>query len=166
MPVDGGSPITGYRVYRGTGSGHETLLDSVGPTAAYDDTTVVPGTKYFYKTTALNAMGESAKSNEVSAVLPAPPSAPRSLKVSVVSTGGLKLTWSAPSKVGTSPITGYWIWRGTAAGGEGQLVLVGTARTYVDLTTTAGLKVFYVVTAVNAVGQSPRSNEVGASATK
>lgn len=165
-PADGGSPITGYQIYRGTSSGHETLLVSVGPSAAYDDTTAVPGTKYFYKTTALNTMGESAKSNEVSAVLPAPPSAPRSLKVSVLSTGGLKLTWSAPSKAGTSPIMGYWIWRGTTAGVEAQLVLVGTARSYIDLTTTAGIKAFYVVAAVNAVGESPWSNEVGGTPTK
>jgi hypothetical protein len=66
----------------------------------------------------------------------------------------------------TSPITGYWIWRGAAAGGEAQHVQVGTARSYTDLTTTAGIKAFYVVTAVNAVGESPWSNEVGATPTK
>ncbi len=165
VPLDGGSPITGYGIYRGTRAGSEKLLVPVAPNATYDDTTALSGTTYFYKTTARNAMGESTKSNEVSAVLPAPPSAPRSLKVSVLSTGGLKLTWSAPSKAGSSPITGYWVWRGTAAGGEGQLVLVGTTS-YIDLTTTAKVKVFYVVTAVNAIGESPRSNEVGATPTK
>lgn len=66
-PADGGSPITGYNVYRGTASGGETLLVAgvAGPT--YDDTTAVTGTTYYYVVTAVNAVGESVWSNEVSA---------------------------------------------------------------------------------------------------
>ena len=49
-----------------------------------------PGIKYFYRTSALNAAGEGAKSNTVSAIIPVAPTAPRSLKVAIVSTGGLQ----------------------------------------------------------------------------
>ena len=67
-PSDGGSPLTGYRVYRSTSAGKETALVDVGPSAtSYDDTTVSNGTTYFYELTALNAIGESARSGEVSA---------------------------------------------------------------------------------------------------
>jgi hypothetical protein len=66
-PNDGGSAITGYSVYRGTSSGSHTLLASLGVTNAYSDTSVTNGITYYYVVTALNAVGESAKSNEVSA---------------------------------------------------------------------------------------------------
>ena len=60
-PSNGGSPLTGYRLYRSTSAGNETALADVGPSAtSYDDTTVNNGTTYFYELTALNAIGESA----------------------------------------------------------------------------------------------------------
>jgi len=65
-PADNGSPITGYRVYKGTTSGQLTFLLAKGPAAfSADDVQVTSGTTYFYVVTALNAVGESAWSNEV-----------------------------------------------------------------------------------------------------
>jgi len=65
---DGGSPITGYKILRGTTSGGETLLANVGPTVVkYDDTTASPNTVYYYKVVAVNAQGESCGNNEVAA---------------------------------------------------------------------------------------------------
>jgi hypothetical protein len=66
-PANGGSAITGYKIYRGTASGAETLLTSVGVVNTYTDSTAVNGTTYYYKVTAVNASGESAASNERSA---------------------------------------------------------------------------------------------------
>ena len=66
-PASGGSPITGYTIYRGTSSGTETLLTTVGLVNTYTDTTAVNSTTYFYKVTAVNALGQSALSNERSA---------------------------------------------------------------------------------------------------
>lgn len=64
-PADGGSPIIGYKVHRGDqGSGSQTLLNSLGLQNTYDDTTVVAGVSYWYVVTAVNAVGESAWSNE------------------------------------------------------------------------------------------------------
>src|SRR5262249_4204224 len=56
---NGGSAITGYRVYRGTTSGAETLLTTVGTVTSYTDTTAVNGTTYYYEVSAVNAVGES-----------------------------------------------------------------------------------------------------------
>ena len=64
---DGGSPITGYRVYRGTSPGGETFLQSTGAVTSFHDSGLVNGTTYYYKVTALNAIGEGSLSNEASA---------------------------------------------------------------------------------------------------
>jgi PKD repeat protein len=69
---NGGVNITSYRVYRGTSSGSETLLTSggcggLGVVNACTDTGLTPGQAYFYKVTAVNAIGESPQSNEATA---------------------------------------------------------------------------------------------------
>jgi hypothetical protein len=67
-PADGGTAITGYNIYRGTASGSETLLISVGSaTTTYTDAAVRKATMYHYRITATNSVGESVRSNEVSA---------------------------------------------------------------------------------------------------
>ena len=65
---NGGSAISGYRLYRGTTSGGESLLATVNANAtSFVDTAVARKTKYFYWLTAFNARGESSRSSEVSA---------------------------------------------------------------------------------------------------
>ena len=75
---DGGSPITGYKVYRGTSPGSESLLPTIADhrSTTYTDTTAANGTTYYYKVTAVNALGEGPLSNEASAT-PAAVVAPR-----------------------------------------------------------------------------------------
>jgi fibronectin type III domain protein len=64
---DGGSPVTGYRIYRSTSSGTETLLASPpGTGTSYSDASAANGTTYYYKVSALNAIGEGPLSNEAS----------------------------------------------------------------------------------------------------
>src|SRR2546422_7130341 len=72
---NGGSAITSYKVYRGTTAGSETLLTTLGNVLTYTDSAVTNGQTYFYQVTATNALGESAKSSEVSAIpnAPSPP---------------------------------------------------------------------------------------------
>jgi hypothetical protein len=65
---DGGSAITAYKIYRGQSAGTETLYASpAGTGTTYTDSAAVNGTPYYYKVTAVNAVGESALSNEASA---------------------------------------------------------------------------------------------------
>ena len=63
---DGGSPITGYRVYRGTTSGTFSVIFPTVSTS-YIDLIVIEHTTYYYVITAINEKGESVISNEVSA---------------------------------------------------------------------------------------------------
>ena len=61
------SGATSYNVYRGTASGQEALLHSGVSGTSYTDSTAANGTTYFYEVTAVNSVGKSGKSNEVSA---------------------------------------------------------------------------------------------------
>ena len=70
---NGGVNITAYRVYRGTSSGGETLMTSggcsgLGNVLTCTDSGLTNGQTYFYKVSAVNAIGEGAQSNEASAV--------------------------------------------------------------------------------------------------
>src|SRR6266566_9937644 len=90
-----------------------------------------------------------------------PPSAPQNLEA-VAGDANVGLSWQAPASDGGSPITNYQIYRGTTAGGATFLATVGDVLTYSDTDVTNGQSYFYQVTARNAAGESPRSNEVSA----
>jgi fibronectin type 3 domain-containing protein len=74
---DGGSPVTGYDVYRGTTPGGEgrTPLASGVTTASYTDNAVANGTTYYYAVAAVNTVGSSPQSNEASATPQVPSTA-------------------------------------------------------------------------------------------
>ncbi len=68
---NGGVNITSYRVYRGTATGTETLLTSggcgnLGTALSCTDTGLTNGQTYYYKVSAVNALGEGPQSNEAS----------------------------------------------------------------------------------------------------
>ena len=90
------------------------------------------------------------------------PSAPQNLAAVPARGKGVQLTWSPPASNGGSPITGYNVYRGTAAGGETLLTSVGNVTSFKDTSTTRGQTYYYIVKAVNAVGESPASNEASA----
>ena len=66
-PTDGGTPLTGYAIYRGTATGAETLVQTISTGTSYVDTNVAAGSSYFYEVAAVNRNGTGARSNEVSA---------------------------------------------------------------------------------------------------
>ena len=66
---NGGSAITGYRIYRSTTPGTETLLTTVAGTArTYRDSSATRNRRYYYVIRALNAIGVGPASAEVTAV--------------------------------------------------------------------------------------------------
>lgn len=69
VPDNGGSPITGFAIYRGSTSGGEHLLTTVGPGtdpyhASFLDQSPPAGSN-FYQVSAVNAMGEGGRCREV-----------------------------------------------------------------------------------------------------
>lgn len=153
-----GGSITGYNVYRGTTSGGETLLISLGVTTTYTDSTLSTGTTYYYKITAVNPAGESDLSNELF-VTPGAPTAPT--LVSAFDTGtGVNLVWTAPSSDGGSAIVGYRIYRGTASGSEVLIASTGNVLAYSDTTAAAGSTYYYKIKAANIISDGAFSNEL------
>jgi len=172
---DGGSTITGYNVYEGTSSGGESstpVNSSLVTGTSYTVTSLTNGTKYYFTVEAVNSVGSSSASNEVSATPAATvptavvtvPSAPRDLSA----TSGdaqVSLSWTAPSSTGGSAITGYNVYKATTSGGEpatpvNSSPVTGTSYTVTSLTN--GTKYYFTVEAVNSVGSSSASNEVSA----
>src|SRR5439155_1751185 len=161
---NGGSPITNYKIYRGTTSGGETLVATIGNQLSYSDGGLTNGVTYYYQVSAVNNVGEGPRSNEASAT-PTAPATPPGAPQGLVATAGdatVTLTWSAPSSNGGSPITNYRIDRGTASGGETLKATIGNVLTYSDTSVTNGVTYYYQVSAVNAAGEGPRSNEASA----
>ena len=86
------------------------------------------------------------------------PSAPIAL-TATGTTGRVTLNWTVP----TSGASSYTVYRAATSGGPYmQLASSVTATQYVDKNVVNGTTYYYVVTAVNLVGESARSNEAAA----
>ena len=57
--------MTGYRVYRGTASGQETALTTVGNVTGYSVTGLAAKTAYYYRVRVYNGSGTSLNSNVI-----------------------------------------------------------------------------------------------------
>ena len=159
---DGDTPITGYLVKRSTTPGSETLIASVGKVLNYLDTGLQNGQIYYYTVSAVNAVGASGSSDEVSAAPGTLPTAPRSL-LCASGNATVTLTWSAPDSNGGKSIMGYRVYRGV--GGQGQEVLLASmdAKTqYVDTAVLNGITYYYSVSAFNVIGEGAASSEASA----
>lgn len=156
--VPSGSNLWGYKVYRGTTSGGETIYAWPGLVTSYDDTSVNGGATYYYKVSAVNAGGEGPLSNEVSATMAAAtvPGAPNLFVSS--GPGIVHLSWSTPSN-GGSPLWGYKVYRSTSSGTETIYAWPGNVNQYDDASVSKGTTYYYKVSAVNAIGEGPLSNE-------
>lgn len=157
---DGGAQVTAYEVYRRTSSTPYARIATLGNVLAYKDTGRTNGTTYWYQVAAANSAGVGAVSNEASAKPTAPatrPSAPRSLKASNVPTG-IHLTWQPPTSSGGSTLTGYRVYRTGGSGGTRIFAVAPSLLTFTDTTVAPRTWYAYVVSAKNAVGESPASN--------
>ena len=154
-PSNGGCAITGYRVYRGTSAGGETLLTTLGTVTSWTDTGLTNGTTYYYKVSAVNAVGEGALSNERSATPAAAatvPGAPTPHQRHAPATAASpRLERARPTAAPRSPATGS-----TAARARRRRRCSrrsAPARAATDTALTNGTTYYYKVSALNAVGE-------------
>ena len=154
-----GADVSSYKIYRGTSPGSESLLIWLGVVLSYEDTSVTGGHTYYYQISAMNSVGESAKSNTL-VTFATVPSAPSNLSA-ILDYAQVTLTWSAPANDGGTPIVGYKIFRSDSSGvfGNTQLATVSSLYYNDSLSGLTGTR-YYVVKAYNGVGDSPASNQV------
>lgn len=158
-----------YKVYRGTASG--PLADKTqiftAVTTSFEDTTAVSGITYYYQITASGTNGESLPSSEVSGTSAASPGPVTGL-TATAGTGQVTLSWNAVS--GATSYNIYYYSNGIGIchvfapnigaydySLTGWTQLTGsliTASPVIVTGTTAGICHQFMVTAVNAYGES------------
>ena len=151
---------TGYNVKRATagpGGPYTTIASGVTGTS-YTDHAVTNGTTYYYVVTAVNAAGESGNSAAVSATPQLSPPEPPAGLMATAGPGTVTLQW-----VSSTGAKSYNVKRSTTGGAPYTTIAAGvTATTYADTNVVGGTIYNYVVSAVNAAGESTNSEQVSA----
>jgi chitodextrinase len=168
---NGGSPVTGYNVYMSTVSGSRGPELTTVTATSYTAIGLADGTKYYFRVTAVNALGEGPASAQVPVIPeskappPPPPTTPPgvpSALVAGVASAQVSLSWAAPSSTGGSPVTAYNVYMSTTPGSGGAKVASVTATGYTVTGLTNGTTYYFQVTAVNVAGEGPASAQVSA----
>jgi Glycoside hydrolase family 44/Fibronectin type III domain len=150
---------TAYYVKRSTTTGGPYTQIAAPTTTTYADNTVTNGTKYYYVVSAYNTYGQSANSAEVTATPTAPltpPATPTGLQATAGS-AQVSLTWTA-----SATASSYHVKRSITSGGPYTQVAAPTTASDTDTGLTNGTTYYYVVSALNAAGESANSSEVSA----
>jgi len=157
-PVSG---ATSYNIYWNT-SGSVTTSDSavINAPLPYVHMNLTNGTTYYYAVTAISNDGESALSMEVSGTPQTtafPPTAPTNVQA-MGGDGQITISWSPVS--GAISYNIYW----NIAGSVTTLddVIINASSPYVHMNLPSSNTFYYVVTALNANGESVLSAEVSA----
>jgi parallel beta-helix repeat protein len=114
---DGASPITNYRIYRGTIPGGEIFHAQVGAVLTYQDTGLTNGQLYCYRVSAVNGVGEGPLSNEACTAPTTTPGAPTILRADLSGNDleNVTVEWNLSSDdgAGQDSVIRYSIFRGT-----------------------------------------------------
>ncbi len=140
-----------YNVKRSTTNGGPYVTIATGWTMTnYADVSLAGTTTYYYVVSAVNAGGESTNSFQASAttLLAA------GLTATAVSASQISLTWNAITNV-----TSYNVKRSAVSGGPYSTIATGVTVTNFTDTVPAGMKYYYVISAICGGVESPNSPE-------
>jgi hypothetical protein len=161
--TDGGQPVTEYKVYCSTTNppstkGTPSAVVSAATTPLEATFSGLPtDVTHYCAITAVNSVGHSVPSKVVSAVTATVPDTPKS-PAAIPEPNGAELLWTPPTYTGGAPILVYLAYcstsnppstTGSACGETGA----STPNMFVP-GLTPGVTYYFVITAVNAVGQS------------
>jgi len=138
---------TSIEILRSTDNSSFTQIGAVFNTAtSFADTSLAPGTLYYYRVQANNADGNSPNSNAAQASTQAaqPPATPSGLTATGIATNQISLTWIDNS----GNEDGFNLERSTNGGNYSSLALLAAGATsYSDANLVAGTTYFYRVQA-------------------
>ncbi len=167
--IDGGSPVTGYRIEASDDGGVRwvTLIaDTRSVRTLHSDTGLQPATTRHYRVSAVNAAGTGEPSSTANATTDAAaPDPPTGLRAAARGSEAIELRWNAPRYTGGAAVTGYRI-EVSRNGGRTWTTLrsnTGTAATtFVHENLRPVTTRHYRVSAINRAGASDWSNEASA----
>jgi PKD repeat protein/fibronectin type 3 domain-containing protein len=151
---NGGSSVIGYRIYRSSASGAETLLVEIGNSLTYTDIAVANSITYYYLVCAVNAAGEGSPSAEVSATPLRPNTSPTATFTASPSSGDMTTTFtvdasaSSDSEDVSAVLKVRWDWEdddvwdtswSTSKIAYHQYVALGTFTIVLEIRDTGGL---------------------------
>ncbi|MHA6531252.1 chitobiase/beta-hexosaminidase C-terminal domain-containing protein [Paenibacillus sp. BAC0078] len=149
-PVDGS---TGYKIFQRLASAaYGSEIATVGGSVySYTATGLNNGTPYYFVVKATNPEGDSAASNERSAIPNTAPGAPTGVTASS-GNGQAVVSFTAPEMNGGSAITGYEV-----TSSPGNVVVVGTGSPITITGLANGTTYTFTVKAINSAGSSAAS---------
>lgn len=159
--VDASTNETGFQIERSltSGSGFALITTTTANVTSFSNTGLTPGTQYFYRVRAINAVGNSAFTSTVNTTT-AIPNAPTAPTATAASTTRINLTWIDAS----NNETGFQIERSLTSGTGFALVTTTAANvtSFGNTGLTANTQYFYRIRATNALGSSAFTSEVSA----
>jgi hypothetical protein len=159
-PPANGGPVASYKVTPYIGGTAQTEKTVSGSATTTSVTGLTTGTTYRFTVRAANANGagpESTQSNPVTPQAPVAPSAPTAVSAQPA-TQSARVSWTAPSSDGDSPITGYTVTPYIGAAAQTPVQAGAAATSTVITGLTNGADYTFRVTATNAVGTGPASS--------
>ncbi len=159
----GGTPPYSYSWNFGDGSATSTAQN---PSHTYNNAGTFTATLTAKDSSSPVKSATSTVSITGSPIAGTPPGAPTGL-TATAGNGQASLSWAAPASDGGVAITSYRVYRGTSSGSETLLTSggcsgLGNVTSCNDTGLTNGTTYYYKVSAVNSLGEGPKSNEASA----
>jgi len=147
-----------YKLYRIKGSGTPNECIATVSAMEYVDTGCSPQTMYSYVVSAKNSVGESAKSEKVTATTTAPiPDVPENVSAEALSDASIRISWNEVANAAE-----YEIFQSLRSGGPFEKVGTTSSSSYVSSGLQPETVYYFTVKAKNSAGSSDYSEEVSA----